>query len=68
MDFVWLVQESDVWEPEIQSIWNNYEFSTGAYNGPGWAVGTDVDIVVGFVDVDGDVHLMRARRSVSCDF
>ena len=67
MDFAWVARESDVWQPELGSIWNNYEFVTGAGDGPSWPVGAVVDIVVGFVDREGDVQLMRATTTVDSD-
>jgi len=68
MDFVWVVRESDVWEPAVSSIWNNYEFGSCAQDGPNWPVAADVDVVVGFVDMDGVVQLMKATTSVKSDF
>ncbi|MDX1439589.1 MAG: hypothetical protein R3284_06780 [Rubricoccaceae bacterium] len=64
MDFIWVIHEAGVWEPDISSIWNTSEFMVSASAGPVWPVATDVDVVVGFVDVDGAVHLMRATTRV----
>lgn len=64
MDFVWVVHESGVWEPDVGSIWNTHEFLTSGSPGPVWSVGTDVDVVVGFVDIDAVVHLMRTTTRV----
>jgi len=64
MDFVWVIHESDVWEPSVASIWNTWTFIANGSPGPVWPVAADVDVVVGFVDVDGVVHLMRARTSI----
>jgi len=68
MDFVWVVHESGVWEPEFSGIWNTYEFDRTISPGPGLAVGTVVDVVVGFVDMGGVVRLMRATTRVIEDF
>jgi len=68
MDFVWLVHESGIWEPEIGSIWNTHRFGAHASDGPLWPLGTAVDIVVGFTDMSGDVHLMKATTTVRSSF
>ena len=68
LDFVWAVTEDDVWEPQIASLWNQYEFLLSVRDGPDWPVGTDVDIVVGFVDATGTVRLMKATSTVAQDF
>ncbi len=71
MDFVWVVHESGVCEPEneyVNSIWNTHHFEAHSGYGPSWPVGTDVDIVVGFVDMDGNVHLMKATTTINESF
>jgi hypothetical protein len=68
MDFVWVVQETDMWEPEIRSVWNSTEFGASATDGPNWPLGKDVDIVVGFVDSNGDVLLVKTTRTLTQDF
>jgi hypothetical protein len=67
MDFVWMVHESGVWEPQVRSIWNTYEYEQSIVSGPGLPVGTVVDVIVGFVDMSGVVRLMRASTQVMSD-
>jgi hypothetical protein len=65
LDFLWVVRESgEIWEPEIPSVWDSFRMDGSAGEGPAWAVGTLVDIVVGFVDLNGDVRLMGATEAI----
>lgn len=65
LDFVWVVHESgDVWEPEIPSVWDRFQMEESVRDGPAWDVGTQVDVVAGFVDLDGNVQLMRSAVTI----
>jgi hypothetical protein len=69
LDFLWVVHESgEVWEPEIQSAWDYFRMDRSASDGPEWGAGTDVDIVAGFVDLNGDVWLMRTTETIESSF
>lgn len=68
LDFVWVVHESGVWEPEIASKWDTHYFEVGRNDGPKWPIDTDVDIVVGFVDLNGDVSLMGITKTIFLAF
>jgi hypothetical protein len=65
LDFLWVVHESDeVWEPEISNAWDSFRIERSASDGPMWEVGTDVDVVAGFVDLDGVVWKMRFTDTI----
>ena len=65
LDFLWVVHESgEVWEPEIPSAWDSFRMERSASDGPQWEVGTEVDVVAGFVDLNGDVWLMRITDTI----
>jgi len=68
LDFLWVVHETGVWEPEIVPVWDTYYFRGVAYDGPTWPTDTDVAIVVGFVDLNGDVSLMRITETIDQGF
>jgi hypothetical protein len=65
LDFLWVVHESgEVWEPEIPSAWDSFRMERSASDGPKWEAGTEVDVVAGFVDLNGDVWLMRITDTI----
>jgi hypothetical protein len=69
LDFLWVVHESgEVWEPEIPSSWDSFRMERSASDGPMWVVGTEVDVVAGFVDLNGDVWLMRITDTIELSF
>jgi hypothetical protein len=69
LDFLWVVHESgEVWEPEIPSAWDSFRMERSASGGPKWGVGTQVDVVAGFVDLNGDVCLMRITDTIELSF
>ena len=69
LDFLWVVHESgEVWEPEISSTWDRFRMERSASDGPMWVVGTEVDVVAGFVDLNGDVWLMRITDTIELSF
>jgi hypothetical protein len=69
LDFLWVVHESgEVWEPEIPSAWDSIRMERSASDGPEWEVGTEVDVVAGFVDLNGDVWLMRITDTIELSF
>jgi hypothetical protein len=68
MDFVWMVSDADLWEPSVPSVWNTSAFSGSASDGTFLPAGTNVDVVVGFVDIGGVVHLIRAATEVQSDY
>jgi hypothetical protein len=65
LDYLWVVHESgEVWEPEIPSAWDSFRMERSASDGPKWEVGTEVAVVAGFVDLNGDVWLMRITDTI----
>ena len=65
LDFLWVVHESgEVWQPDISSVWDTHYFERSGREGPPWPIDTDVDIVAGFVDLNGDLLLMRITRTI----
>jgi hypothetical protein len=65
LDFVWVVHESgDVWQPDIVPQWDTYKLGDVVKDGPWWPVGTGVDIIVGFVDLKGEVWITRNSLTV----
>jgi len=69
LDFLWVVHESgEIWEPEIPSAWDTFRIQRSASGGPTWDALTEVDIVAGFVDLNGDVRLMRAPDTIELSF
>jgi len=69
LDFLWVVHESgEVWEPEIPSAWDSFRMERSASDGPKWEVGTEVDVVAGLVDLNGDVWLMRITDTIKLSF
>jgi hypothetical protein len=69
LDFLWIVHESgEVWEPEVPSAWDSFRMERSASDGPKWEVGTEVDVMAGFVDLNGDVWLMRITDTIELSF
>jgi hypothetical protein len=69
LDFLWVVHElGEVWEPEVPSAWDSFRMERSASDGPEWEVGTEVDVVAGFVDLNGDVWLMRITDTIELSF
>jgi hypothetical protein len=65
LDFLWVVHESgEVWEPEITSAWDDIRMDRSTSDGPEWEVGTEVDVLAGFVDLNGDLWLMRSSDTI----
>ena len=69
LDFLWVVHESgELWEPAIPSAWDSFRMERSASDGPKWEVGTEVDVVAGFVDLNGDVWLIRITDTIESSF
>lgn len=64
-DFLWVVNGmGEVWEPDIPGVWDFFRLDASASDGPQWNEGTDVDVVAGIVDLNGDVHLLGIAATI----
>jgi hypothetical protein len=66
LDFLWVVHELGVWEPDIPDDhkWNVWFFEAWAVDGPKWPIDSQAEVVVGFVTQKGEVKLMRASTTI----